>query len=471
MPLLRFEHLHRADGFLSPGYVTVDDRGFIERVSDSVAPGTPVTAEFAGYAVPGMPNVHSHAFQRVFAGHTERAGIAPQSREDSFWTWRDAMYRIAQALEEADVAAIAALVQMEMLEAGYTSVGEFHYLHHRRDGSPHEDPSALARAILRAAERTKIAITLLPVAYLHAGFGRPLASAQRRFGSRDVAEFLDLWHACRDAVKSHGEKVRIGVAPHSLRAVSGDELAAIVAAVGAAEPLAPVHIHVAEQRAEVEQAREALGTTPIAWLADSIGIDERWCLVHATHAAAAEITKMASSGCVVGLCPTTEANLGDGIFPLVDHLGAGGRIAIGSDSQISVDAAEELRWLEYTQRLTSEKRNRAADGAHDVRRHTGRRLYDAALAGGARALQQPVGAIEVGRRCDIVVLDSQHPRLLGHGPATILDAHLFSATSRGAIQTVLLGGEVVVERGVHREREPIVREAKDTIARLSEILR
>ena len=468
--ILRFEHLHRPDGWLSPGYVAVDADGFIQSVGPD-APGEDVPHEsFAGFAIPGVPNVHGHAFQRVFAGHTERTQLTHGEGDgDSFWTWRAAMYRVASALDPDDIEAIAALVQMEMLEAGFTTLGEFHYLHHAPDGTPYDDRAETSRRILAAAATTGMAVTLLPVAYLHAGFGRPLSAAQRRFGSRDVDAFLDLWGAARDVVAGAGSRHRIGVAPHSLRAVAPNELAEIVAAVHATQAAATVHIHVAEQRGEVEQCVEALGATPVAWLCENLSVDRRWCLVHATHADEGEIKAMARSGAVVGLCPTTEANLGDGVFPLTALLAAGGRIAIGTDSHASVDVAEELRWLEYGQRLRDQRRNCSGEAGHAVRRHVGRRLLDAVLAGGARALDQPVGAIEVGRRCDVVVLDPDHARLTGHGPATAIDAFVFSNSGRSPVRYVLVGGETKVVDGRHVARHAIAADFAGVANRLQAV--
>ncbi|MFO1050947.1 MAG: formimidoylglutamate deiminase [Planctomycetota bacterium] len=470
MRILRFEHLHRPDGWLSPGYLTVDADGFIRSVEAAPPADHDAIESFGGFAVPGMSNVHGHAFQRVFAGHTERARHPRGGEvEDSFWTWREAMYRVAAALAPDDIEVIAALVQMEALESGYTAMGEFHYLHHAPDGSPYPQRAETALRILAAAERTGIAVSLLPVAYLHNGFGRPLATTQRRFGSRDVDDFLTLWGAARDGVHCGATRHRIGVAPHSLRAVAPEELRAIVGAVREAAPNAPVHIHVAEQRAEVEQCRAALNARPVEWLMGSGLVDPMWCLVHATHAEGDELAALARCGAVAGLCPTTEANLGDGIFPLTAFLEAGGRIAIGSDSHVGMDVAEELRLLEYGQRLRDERRNRAAESGHALRRHVGRRLFDAALAGGARALDQPIGALEVGRRCDVVVLDREDPRLVGHAPQTVLDAFVFSRAGHSPVLHVLVGGQVVVQGGRHVARESITADFARVAARLAEI--
>ncbi|MBI5850261.1 MAG: formimidoylglutamate deiminase [Planctomycetes bacterium] len=472
MLVLRFDHLHRPDGWIAPAWVTVDDDGFVRAV-DQAPPAMGEEARFSsftGFAVPGMANVHGHAFQRVFAGQTECAqGERGGPGDDSFWTWREAMYRVAAALSPDDVEAIAALVQMELLEAGFTAIGEFHYLHHAQDGTRYASRAETSLRILAAAERSGIAVTLLPVAYFHAGFGRPLAPMQRRFGSSDVDEFLALWEAARTVVRTGPSRHRIGVAPHSLRAVAPDELAALLAAVHGAEPGARVHIHAAEQRAEVEQCRASLGMAPIAWLAQAGGLDARWCLVHATHSTPDELAAVARAGAVVGLCPTTEANLGDSTFALPGFLSVGGRIAIGSDSHVSIELAEELRLLEYGQRLRDERRNRAGEAGHRLRRHVGRRLFDACAAGGARALDQPLGAIEVGRRCDVVVLDAEHPRLLGHRPESVLDAFVFSNSGRSMVRDVFVGGRQVVAAGRHVARDTILRDYARVVARLAEV--
>ncbi|MCC7330687.1 MAG: formimidoylglutamate deiminase, partial [Gammaproteobacteria bacterium] len=328
--------------------------------------------------LPGMPNVHSHAFQRALAGCTEWAGPGA----DSFWSWRERMYALARQLAPADIEAIATWLYVEMLEAGYTSVCEFHYLHHQPDGRPYADPAATSRALIRAAAAAGIRLTLLPVLYQQGGFGgRPPGPAQRAF-----VHALPGYFALLEALRGgQGPLLRVGIALHSLRAVAPGALDEVLAWRAATDPQCPVHIHVAEQPREVAECQAWSGRRPVEWLLERGVVDAHWCLVHATHMTGGEARALAQSGAVAGLCPTTEANLGDGLFPLAEFLAAGGRIGIGSDSHVSVSPVEELRWLEYGQRLATGRRNVAATAAEP---HCGARLFRAAVAGGARALGQ-----------------------------------------------------------------------------------
>ncbi|MEP9347928.1 formimidoylglutamate deiminase [Xanthobacter sp. KR7-225] len=397
-----------------------------------------------GPAVPGLPNLHSHAFQRAMAGRAEARGPGA----DSFWTWREAMYRFVDRLDADDVEAIAALAFMEMLESGFTRVGEFHYLHHAPDGTAYGDPGELAARIAAAAADTGIALTLLPVFYAHAGFGGlPPGHGQRRFVN-DVDGFAAVMASARRAVAALEDGV-VGIAPHSLRAATGAEIGAIL-------PLAqggPVHIHVAEQTKEVEDCLAFCGRRPVERLFDIAPVDRRWCLIHATHMSEAETRRLAGSGAVAGLCPITEANLGDGLFPARDSLAHGGRFGVGTDSNVLVDAAEELRTLEYGQRLALRARNVLAGAAG---RSTGRDLFDAALAGGAQALAAPAAGIRVGAPADIVTLDAAHPSLVAHAGDTLLDGWIFGARG-GAVDGVWRAGRKYVTNGVHHERERIRR--------------
>ncbi|HMP45253.1 MAG TPA: formimidoylglutamate deiminase [Sphingopyxis sp.] len=395
-----------------------------------------------GCALPGLPNLHSHAFQRGMAGLAEQRGPS----DDSFWTWREVMYRFLDRMTPDDVRAVAALAYMEMLEGGFTRVGEFHYLHHDRGGAPYADPAETSRAIVAAAEESGIGLTLLPVLYSWSGFGaQPPGERQSRF-LHDIDGYARLIAACDTAVEALPDAV-VGVAPHSLRAVSPEQLAALA-------PLAanrPVHIHIAEQVKEVEDCIAWCGRRPVAWLLDHATVDHRWCLVHATHMTAEETRALAASGAVAGLCPITEANLGDGLFPAPAFLAAGGRFGIGSDSNVLIDAAEELRLLEYGQRLLLRGRNIWARGEGQS---TGMALYTGALAGGAAALGAP-GGLAPGAPADIVSLDLSHPSLAAQADAQLLDAFVFAA-GRGAIDGVWRFGEQVVSGGRHRDRDAIV---------------
>jgi formimidoylglutamate deiminase len=448
--LVEVAHLHQPGGWLSPGYLLLDDRGLIS----SVGCARPTTRaermlRLDGWGIPGMPDLHSHAFQRALAGHAERAAGAT---EDDFWTWRPAMYRLAAALEPDDVEAISAQAFAELLEGGFTSVAEFHYLHHAPDGTPYADPAELGARVLAAAASAGIGITLLPVLYARDGFDRPASGAQRRFVHADASGFLATLERSLELARRQ-PRAAIGFAAHSLRAVSAELLAEALALIDQRLPAAPRHVHAAEQRDEVAASLAHLGARPVEWLLEHAGIDGRWCLVHATHVSDGERARLARSGAVAGLCPGTEADLGDGLFPLAEYLQEGGALGVGSDSQVAASAPDELRLLELGQRLAHTRRNVAAD-RDGVGRHTGRRLWEAACAGGARAVGQPVGALLAGARCDLVVLDPRHPRLAGHGPETVLDALVLGGAA-GSVCDVLVGGEPVVREGRHVRRDAI----------------
>ncbi len=403
-------------------------------------------------ALPGMPNLHSHAFQRAMAGMAE----CLSDHENGFWSWRDAMYRFVGRIGPDHMAAIAAMAQVEMLESGFTRAGEFHYLHHNIDGTPFANRAEMSAAVCAAAAETGIALTHLPVFYAHAGFGgRAPEAGQRRFVT-DIDGFARLLDDCRTAAAILPDAV-VGIAPHSLRAVEAGELAALAPLAAGA----PIHIHIAEQTREVEECVAHYGARPVEWLLTNTDVDRRWCLVHATHVTDAEITGMADAGAVVGLCPITEANLGDGIFPAAEFLAAGGRIGIGSDSNVLIDMTEELRLLEYGQRLTRRARNVLAS---PTTRSTGRRLFDAALAGGAQALGAPA-ALVVGNAADILSLDATHPTLVGKADDAILDTLIF-AGGRALIDTVWRYGRPVVVGGHHIARDAVSDRYRRTIAAL-----
>jgi formiminoglutamate deiminase len=408
----------------------------------------------AGIALPGLPNVHSHAFQRGMAGLAERRGPTA----DSFWTWREVMYRFLERLTPDDVEAIATFAFMEMLEAGYTAVGEFHYLHHDIDGEPYADLGEMATRIAAASAATGIGLTLLPSFYAYGGFGGVAPTAGQRRFINDPDRFLRLFERSR-AIVAALPAARIGIAPHSLRAVTPETLRRVCQAV----PAVQIHIHAAEQAREVEESLAALGARPVQWLLDNIGLDERWCVVHATHANEAELRRLAAAGAVAGLCPVTEASLGDGIFAAERYLAANGRFGIGSDSNIEIDAAAELRQLEYAQRLMRRSRNVLAQREGES---TARRLVNGTLIGGAQALQRPIGGLGAGLRADIVVLDGDHPDLVARSGDQWLDAWIFVA-GRTAVRTVLTGGEVVVEAGHHCRRPSIEARYKRVVAKVS----
>lgn len=402
--------------------------------------------------VPGMPNLHSHAFQRGMAGLAEARG----SEGDDFWSWRQLMYRFLDRLTPDNVQAIAAQAYAEMLESGFTRVGEFHYLHHDPEGRAYADPAKMAVAIAGAAEWAGIGLTLLPVFYAHGGFGgAPPGAAQRRFLSH-VDSYARLVEASRAAVKPLPDAV-LGIAPHSLRAATPEELRAILPLAGDG----PVHMHIAEQVKEVADCLAWSGRRPVEWLLGEMPIDARWCLVHATHVTEAERRALAASGAVAGLCPITEANLGDGIFPAADYLAGGGAFGIGSDSCVLIDMAEELRLLEYGQRLSGRARNVLARGD---RASVGASLFTGAMAGGARALGVTGGIVAHGP-ADLVALDGAHPALVARRGDALLDSWIFAAR-RGAVDTVWQRGLPVVRGGRHVAREAIAARYRATLARL-----
>ncbi len=411
----------------------------------------------AGPVLPGMPNLHSHAFQRAMAGLAERPG----PRDDSFWTWREVMYGFLGRLDPAQIEAIAAQLYVEMLEAGYTAVGEFHYLHHDPQGRPYDDLAETSRRVLAAAGRTGIGITQLPVLYRHGDFGGAAAGpAQRRF-LNNPERLLRLVESLASD-RRDDPQVRIGVAPHSLRAVTEADLIALLEGLAGIDGTAPVHLHIAEQQKEVQDCIAWSGQRPVEWLLSRFEVDPRWCLVHATHVTEEETRRLAETRAVAGLCPTTEANLGDGIFPARAFLEAGGRLGIGSDSHISVSPVEELRWLEYAQRLTARARNLLTREGESL----GGFLYRWALAGGAQALGRPIGRLAPGCRADLLVLDPEVPALLGRQEDGLLDALVF-AGNVNPVRDVMVGGRWRVEQGRHRDRDAVFESYRKTLKSLA----
>ena len=424
--------------------------GRIAEVSVGSSPAPPADLA-AGIVIPGLTNAHSHAFQRALAGRTEhRAGAG----RDSFWTWRERMYELTGRLDPGSLAATARQAYVEMLTGGYTSVVEFHYLF--RDRAGHQDADAMFGALRRAAADAGIRLSYVPVFYERAGFdGAAPEPRQRRF-AMDLEGFLA--HRGR-AAETAPDRTAVGVGAHSLRAVSETSLRKVAAY--AADGELPMHLHIAEQRREVEDCLAATGQRPVRWLLDRFDVNERWCLVHATHLDDEETRDLASSGAVVCLCPSTEGNLGDGLFPLKEFLRQGGRIAIGSDSHVTINPFEELRWLEYGQRLRSESRNVASVAVP----HVGRELFDRVLAGGAQARGQRERGLAPGAPADLVVLDDEDPMFAGHEAATLLDALLFSGY-RVPIERVMVRGEWKVVGGEHVERIQAATEFAAALARL-----
>ena len=437
-----------ADGWQADAVLGVDAHGRL------VEPPDAVVEALGAWVLPGMPNLHSHAFQRAMAGLAERRG----GSEDSFWSWRETMYAFAAAIGPDALRAIAAQLYVEMLKAGYTQVCEFHYLHHQPDGTPYARTEAMSLALIEAAREAGIALTLLPVLYMSGGFdGRALSARQRRFG-HDVDGYLRLLQALR---RHEGNDLRVGIALHSLRAVPEAALRELLASEAAKD--CPIHIHIAEQIGEVQDCLAIRGARPVEWLFAHAEVDARWCLVHATHLTAAETAQLARSGAVAGLCPTTEANLGDGLFPLADYLDANGVLGIGSDSHISVSPVEELRWLEYGQRLRSGHRNIAARApAASV----GDTLWRAALRGGSQAAGLPIGALCHGARADLIVLDEASPLLAARDSRSLLDSFLFAGNTP-LVRDVMCGGRWVVRDFRHHDEARIAARYRATVRALS----
>ena len=401
----------------------------------------------------GMPNLHSHAFQRGMAGLAELRGPSA----DSFWSWREVMYRFALSMTPDQVEAVAAQLYVEMLEAGFSRDGEFHYLHHDRDGKPYANIAEMAERIAAAASETGIGLTLLPVFYAHSAFGGAAPNeGQRRF-INDVERFGRLLEKSREAVRSLQQAV-VGVAPHSLRAATPDE----INAVAALSPDGPIHIHVAEQVKEVEDCIAWSGARPVEFLLANARLDRRWCLIHATHMTEAETIAMARSGAIAGLCPITEANLGDGTFAAPLFIEHGGRFGIGSDSNVLIGLPDELRQLEYSQRLVHRARNVLARAGGS----TGRALFDAALDGGSQALGAEPSRIAAGAPADLVSLDAGHPSLAGKAGDAILDAWIFANGSK--VDCVWVHGQKQVSGGRHAKREAVAGRFREVMTALSQ---
>lgn len=421
------------DGWAKDVRITID-HGLVSAI-DTGTPALPGD-DTHHILLPGLANVHSHAFQRGMAGLAEHRG---RNADDNFWSWRDVMYRFLDRVTPGDVQAIAEMAYVDMLETGYTHVGEFHYLHHDADGRAYADPAEMAARIATAAHATGIGLTLLPVFYAHSNFGGAAPTpGQRRF-IHNLDSFARLLDACRPLLADGDE---LGIAPHSLRAVTPEQLAHLIAI----HPHGPIHIHAAEQVKEVSDSLALLGKRPVEWLDDNVALDHRWCLIHATHMTDAETDRLAASGAVAGLCPVTEANLGDGIFPARRYLDAGGRIATGTDSNILIDPAQELRALEYSQRLAHRSRNvLASDACPSV----ARRLFGATLAGGAQAVGIAPG-LAVAHSADFMTLDPRHPAMHGRSGDQLLDNMVFASRSN-CIDSVWRRGERLVSAGRHRD--------------------
>jgi formimidoylglutamate deiminase len=441
-----------ADGWTADVLIVIGDGGRIERV-ERAAQGS--SAErLAGPVVPAMPNLHSHAFQRAIAGRT---GAPSPDHDDTFWTWRQAMYAAVDRLDADAFEAIAAQAYVEMAKAGYAAVAEFHYVHHDPHGKPYADPAELAWRVVAAARTAGVALTLLPVFYAHGNFGGvATAPLQRRF-VHSTYTFEKLFDAL--ASKASADGYALGVAPHSLRAVTPEELGKVVRL---AAPGAPIHIHAAEQTREVDDCYGWSRMRPVEWLLTQANVDERWCIVHATHMTDREVAALAASGAVAGLAPTTEADLGDGIFRAEMYLRDGGRFGVGTDSNTVIDPFAEIRQLEWFQRLRLRRRNVLVD---ETQRPVGQRLWCAAAEGGAQALAQPTGAIAAGMRADLIVLDADDPALAEQPVEHVLDAAIFGPCRR-PVRDLMSGGQWIVRGGHHAREHDVLRRFRAALARM-----
>ncbi|NMP30562.1 formimidoylglutamate deiminase [Thalassotalea sp. M1531] len=448
-------HILLADGWAHEQLLTIESG-----VITSMAKGEASQADHVKEVIiPGMVNCHSHAFQRAFAGFSEQGSEG----QDSFWTWRKIMYQFLSQLTVNDAELIANQLYIEMLKKGYTRVAEFHYLHHDIDGQPHQELAAMASAIFKAANKSGIGLTLLPVLYRFSGFGEQEPNqGQRRF-INSVDQFNQLIDDCFELSKVY-QNTNVGIAPHSLRAVDKTSLLSAVNHVRTKDANAPIHIHIAEQQQEVDDCLSHYDKRPVQWLLDNAPLDKHWCLIHATHINDAERQGMIRTGAIAGICPTTEANLGDGIFPTTEFVTEQGTFAIGSDSHISVNPVEELRWLEYAQRLIKQQRAILADKKTPS---VGQFLWKNAAKGGAQSTASNCGEIAVGKQADLLVLDELLLSAYAQNDQFKLDSLVFASIDN-CVKDVMVNGTWVVENGTHPEEQKIHQAFSELLTRLSE---
>lgn len=450
MPSIHAQKALLSDGWRSQVRLTIDESR-IARVEPETPPGPEDTN--VGYVIPGVPNAHSHAFQRALVGLAEHRGSADQ---DNFWSWRQHMYQLVSRLDPASLQAIATHVYVQMVAAGYTSVTEFHYLH--RDGSGREHADAMLAALIAAASAAGIRLHYVPVFYAYSHFGMQAATWDQRFFVQELETFLDHYAGAR---RIKDPRLSVGLGAHSLRAVDPDSLAAIIET--AMCDGVPFHIHVAEQKAEVREAVKHLGATPVRWLLDKFSPGPNWCLIHATHMSPDETCELAESGAVVCLCPSTEANLGDGLFPLKAYLRAGGSFALGTDSQVCINPFEELRWLEYGQRLYTRTRNASVG----ISEHSGSRLFTECLKGGAHANGLSLCGLTPGASADLIALDAASATFAGHATETLLDALIFSGFP-DPIDSVMVAGRWQLSARVHPAERQATEAYREALERLQE---
>ncbi len=453
MFIIRADTALLPDGWQNNVCVCINSLGKIDKVIKRIESGKPDT--HVSFLLPAPVNAHSHAFQRAMAGLTERRG---SNKGDSFWTWRELMFRFLHQLTPDNVETITAFVQMEMLEAGYATNVEFHYLHHGPNGTPYDDRGEIANRIMAAAESTGIGLTLLPVHYQYGGCDfQPLVRGQCRFHN-DLDGFADLCDSIKPGLATLSADTTFGVASHSLRAVAPDSFAVSRALAKGG----PFHLHLAEQLAEVEEVKQHLGARPVEWVLNNMEIDDSCCFIHCTQMQTHEVLGLAKSGAIAGLCPITEANLGDGIFEGVKWLDSGGAIAIGSDSNIRISLSEEIRTLEYSQRLRD--RSRAALASND--KSTGRRIFDEIVDGGANAAGRKTGKISVGYWADLLALDSNAINSASHENDTILDSFVFAGDDR-LVKDVWSAGRHLVKNGRHINHDILKKSYIQTLRSIS----
>ena len=445
---------------LSSGWANDKTLTIEKGVITNISAGKSDDAEIVqGAVIPGMVNCHSHAFQRAFAGFSEQGSEG----QDSFWTWRTVMYKFLDQLTAKDAKVIATQLYIEMLQMGYTRVAEFHYLHHQIDGKNYPQLATMAQSIFLAAKNSGIGLTLLPVLYRFAGFGAQAPTdGQKRF-INSTEQFNQLVSDCF-VLSERFENTNVGIAPHSLRAVDKGSLLKAVAHVRNLNAHAPVHIHISEQQQEVDDCLAYYGQRPVAWLLDNALLDQQWCLIHATHIDQQERQGIINSGAIAGICPTTEANLGDGIFPTTEFLLEQGTFAIGSDSHISVNPIEELRWLEYAQRLTRQQRAILADQQQPS---VGQNLWQRAAKGGAQSTNSNTGELAIGKQADLLVLNAQQTRLFAHNEQLLLDSMIF-ASQTNPVQDVMVNGQWVIKNGQHNLQQQSANAFAELLAKLME---
>ncbi|MCE2436564.1 MAG: formimidoylglutamate deiminase [Pseudomonadales bacterium] len=442
------------DGWARDVRVVIDPDGSIGTASADQEPRSEDLRLTDRALLPAPSNLHSHAFQRAMAGRTQVSAAGP----DSFWTWRSLMYKFLGYLTPDHIGAIAAQAQVEMCESGFAAVAEFHYLHHAPGGLPYASLAETATRIMESAEETGIGLTMLPVLYASSGAnGAPPANGQLRFAST-ADSYERLYSETESTLNQGPSDWRIGIAPHSLRATPQDILAETLEN----HPTGPIHMHIAEQVDEVEEIRATWGMRPVEWLLEHHSVDDRWCAVHATHMTPKERQELANSGAVAGLCPVTEADLGDGTFPCIEYVESGGRYGVGTDSNVRITFAGELAQLEYSQRIEHRCRNALAEPGSS----TGRTLFESALAGGVQALNRPSGAIQAGSLADLLTLDTSRAAFQSLQGDEVLDAWIFSERE-SAVSDVWSAGRHVVRDGLHERRKPVAARYRRAILELA----